>query len=669
MRALRILAIALGGLVLLFVLLLLAVRLFVNPNDYKDRIAQTVRKSTGRELALPGEIKLAVFPWIALEFGPASLGNPPGFGAEPFLAVQHVALRVKLLPLLRKRLQIGRIEVDGLDLRLHRNAQGAGNWQGLGGESAAASSQPAGTPGETLSELGGVLIRDSRVSYQDAVADHLNFEVGRAASGVAVPVSLKLDLATHRGAQPIALAGTFDVTPDMARQQYRLERIELSGTALPGVGATALPWKVSFPELSLDLATQTVRAPGFAAQLADARLAGSLLGEKILDAPSITGAFKLEPVELRELMRRLGMAPPETRDPKALSRLAASGDFAYGGNAARATKLVVQLDDSTLRGTAAVTDLDTKAISADLELDRIDLDRYMSPPKPGAAAKPGELPTTGLRSLRMNGRFAIGSATLLGLHLAQIRATVAAKDGVVHIAPALARLYEGDYSGDITLDERAAIPVLKLDQSMKGVDVAPLLADLAKIHRISGRGSVTSNLAARGRTSEEVLKSLNGHVAADLADGAVEGADLWFEIRRALSLIQQQALPAGSGSGRTKFDVFKASADVTDGIATSRDLMIASQNLRITGQGTVNLATDAINYQMRATILKEAPTAHAAPGATLADIPLTVTGTLTSPQVRPDLSEIARARVQQALEKNKGQLQQQLEEKLKDLLK
>ena len=96
MRALKLVGIVVGGLVVLLILLLLAVRLFVNPNDYKDRIAQQGKASTGRELTLSGPIKLSVFPWIALELGPLSLGNPPGFPAQPFAAVQHIVLAVIL---------------------------------------------------------------------------------------------------------------------------------------------------------------------------------------------------------------------------------------------------------------------------------------------------------------------------------------------------------------------------------------------------------------------------------------------------------------------------------------------------------------------------------------------------------------------------------------------
>src|SRR6202042_3943128 len=102
----------------------------VNPNAYKGKIAAAVKESTGRELKLHGDIKLSVIPWVALELGPASLGNPPGFSDEPFLAFTHAKVRVRLLPLLRRQLQVARVEVEGLDLRLRRNAAGRGNWQG-----------------------------------------------------------------------------------------------------------------------------------------------------------------------------------------------------------------------------------------------------------------------------------------------------------------------------------------------------------------------------------------------------------------------------------------------------------------------------------------------------------------------------------------------------------
>src|SRR5476651_2212387 len=103
MRIGKVVSLGVAGVIALIVIALVAVWLLVNPNDYKPRIAAAVRDATGRDLELTGDIKLALFPWIALELGPASLGNPPGFGEQPFLKFQHAAVRARLLPLLARR--------------------------------------------------------------------------------------------------------------------------------------------------------------------------------------------------------------------------------------------------------------------------------------------------------------------------------------------------------------------------------------------------------------------------------------------------------------------------------------------------------------------------------------------------------------------------------------
>jgi len=646
MRALKLAGIVLGALVALLIIALLAIRLFVDPNNYKGRIEQAVKGSTGRELTLSGPIKLAVFPWIALELGPASLGNPPGFSTEPFAAVRHVALRVKLLPLLHKELQVGRVEIDGLDLRLHKNAAGRGNWQDFGGKGEAPpSTQEASSGSTTLPELAGVVVRNSRISYQDTSADHLNFELGQVSA---------------------------------VGKQYSVAGVNLSGTLQSGPNATVLPWKFSIPTLKLDLDAQTLNVPAFTAQLASAQLTGDLRGSKIVDAPNLNGAFKLEPVALRELMGKLGMTTPQTRDNRAFSKLAASGAFTYGGNTAAANDLDVQLDDSRLRGKLALTNLDTKATRFNLSIDHINVDRYRAPeaatPQPAAkpAASSSEPPSDVFKTLQTNGTLSIGSVTVSGMNLTQVSVTVVAKDAVTHIAPARAKLYGGDYSGDITVDDREKTPTVQLNQSMTGIDMAQLLKDFAKSQRVSGRGSVTTNLTTHALGGDALMKTLGGHIAANVDNGAVEGIDLWFEINRAVALVQKQSLPAGQSSGRTKFDTFKASADIANGVAATKDLNIASQNLRVTGQGTTNLITQAINYQLKTTILKGTPgTAPAGAGAanTLADIPLNITGTIPKPEVRPDLQAMAKVRLQQEIDKHKGEVQQKLMDKLKGVFK
>ena len=226
--------------------------------------------------------------------------------------------------------------------------------------------------------------------------------------------------------------------------------------------------------------------------------------------------------------------------------------------------------------------------------------------------------------------------------------------------------YGGTFAGDITLDDRTPDNAFKIEETLTNVDMAALLKDFAKSQRLSGRGNVSGTFAGRG-SGNAMLRSLNGHVAANLDNGAVEGVDLWFEINRAMAVIEKQGLPSGQSSGRTKFDSFKASADIANGVAATKDLSIVSQNLRVTGQGTSNLATEAVNYQIQATVLKKAAPGPVAAGNVLGQIPVNVGGTMSSPKVSPDLEGLAKARVQLELDKHKGELQQKVQDQLKGL--
>ncbi len=673
MRAVKIAGIVIGGFFAALLVALLAVWLFVNPNDYKGRIAQAVKDSTGRDLNLPGDIRLSVFPWIALEFGPASLGSPPGFGDEPFAAVQHAAFRVKLLPLLHKQLQIGRVAVDGLDLRLKKNAEGKGNWEDFG-QKKSSTPTDAGS-GEALQDLAGVLITNSRIVYQDTTLAHVNLDVGHVNAHSPVPVKFDLDLSTKGGSPPMHINGQCDATLNVAARRYRLARLQVHGTYTPKPSVAPLPWDFTAPDLSLDLAEQTLAAPNISLQLAAARIQAKVSGSAIADAPRITGSFQLAPLALRDYLGKLGMTLPVTRDARALSTLAVSGNYAYGGNALHAEQLEVKLDDSTLRGNAAITNLDSLALAFALSVDRIDFDKYLGPASaanatPAPPAKPVELPTAPLKSLDASGTMTIGTARISGVTLTNVRIGVKAKDGITHIAPATAQLYGGEYSGTITLDERTTQSVISIDQSMTSIDVAHLLQDFAKTKRLSGRGNVASRLTAHGHTGDDLIKTLSGHIDANLANGAVEGIDLWYEINRAQQLLKQQTLPAGSSTGRTAFDTFRASANLNNGIATTKDLNISSQLLHVTGQGSTNLDSKALDYDVKATVLKSAPAA--APNLkalTMAEIPVKISGTISKPAVRPDLEGMAKARVQQELNKHKGEIEQQVQDQLQKLIR
>ena len=107
-----------------------------------------------------------------------------------------------------------------------------------------------------------------------------------------------------------------------------------------------------------------------------------------------------------------------------------------------------------------------------------------------------------------------------------------------------------------------------------------------------------------------------------------------------------------------------------NGVATTKDLNIASQLLQITGSGSTNLVTQSLDYTITTTVLKAPPGADAGTAQLeRARIPVNITGTFADPKIRPDLAGMAKERVKQEVEKRKEEVQEKVKEKVKDKLK
>jgi AsmA protein len=659
MRPVKIVALALGALIAVVVLALLAVWLLVNPNDYKPQIAAAVKRTTGRELVLEGNLALSVIPWIALELGPASLGNPSGFPTQPFVSFKHASVRVKLLPLLAKRLEIGRVELDGLDLKLLTNEEGKGNWEGFGRSEGAATAPATQTPsGGGIPEFAGFKITNARVSYEDLVLENVSLETGSIGRRDAAPVSLHVDAHRGPGGAQASLDARFDLRTDGA-ERYSLRALTLTTAVTLAGNPRPLRFNVSAPAVDLDLEAETLSAPSLQVNAAGAVVTASVEGTKILKAMNLRGTVKLEPVVLHEVLPPLGVALPKTRDARALSRLAASTAFAYGKNPAQLQfeNVEATLDDTHLKGSLGL-DTATEAVKFALTVDTLDLDRYLPPPSPAGAPLPAAEPqpksAQPSKPLDANGTLSVGSLHFAPLNLSNVKVTVATNDRLMHIYPLKAQVNGGEYSGDITIDHsRTPSPVISMDEHLSGIDVSPLVAAGSKNLHVTGRGNVNLKATAHGDGADAILKTLNGRFDANIANGAVEGIDLGYELGVAEALIRREAPPAAQNTKRTQFTAFKLSADIVNGVAQTHDLLISSAVLKVTGEGSINLPAKTLDVSLLADTLQVA-------GNTPIQLPVKVTGSLADPTVRPDLEALAKSQVRQ-------KLQNVLQDKLKGL--
>jgi hypothetical protein len=158
-------------------------------------------------------------------------------------------------------------------------------------------------------------------------------------------------------------------------------------------------------------------------------------------------------------------------------------------------------------------------------------------------------------------------------------------------------------------------------------------------------------------------------------DGAFNGVDLWYEIRRAYSVVKRQTMPVrDSGPPRTAFRTLTANATVDNGVVNNREPRIDLDYLKASGNGTLDLSTKGVDYELVAEVYKLPPEGDSVDLSDLkaAEIPISIRGTLDDLKVRPDVGKLVGARVRQEVtervQDKKEDLKKKLEDRLKDLL-
>ena len=252
------------AIIIIAIAALAALPFIIDPNDYKDEIAAQVEKTTGRKLTLQGDIELSVFPWIALELGPLSLSNASGFKAESFASVEAAEIRIKLMPLLKKQLEMDTIVLDGLLLNLETNKEGVTNWDDLtkasddleqtpSDESDSASDEPSS--GLSAVKIAGIKLTNANVLWSDASKNenfqlrNLNLETDPLAPGEPTSLTTSFDLISSKPEVKAHIELESKVTVDLEKQIYALESLKLNTVA----NSSAMPLQQANLDLQADI--------------------------------------------------------------------------------------------------------------------------------------------------------------------------------------------------------------------------------------------------------------------------------------------------------------------------------------------------------------------------------------------------------------------------------
>ena len=160
----------------------------VDPAQLTQLLSSTVKANTGRNLKIAGPIKLSFFPNLAVSADQVSLSNAAWASNPNMVDVQNIALMIKWLPLLSKKIEVDSIALNGVILTLQSNKAGVGNWvltppavqsaPGVsGGSSNTEPSASANDASGNMISLENMTVNHAQITYQGDNASKQTYEV------------------------------------------------------------------------------------------------------------------------------------------------------------------------------------------------------------------------------------------------------------------------------------------------------------------------------------------------------------------------------------------------------------------------------------------------------------------------------------------------------------
>jgi AsmA protein len=285
------------------------------------------------------------------------------------------------------------------------------------------------------------------------------------------------------------------------------------------------------------------------------------------------------------------------------------------------SEIAAKLDESNIKAKLGMTKFSAPAYDFDINIDKLNVDRYMAPKQKGGEgkgppAKTGETkPAEGgakqpeqpvdlspLKPLHLDGSVKIGDLIANNIKASNVRVDVHAKGGKLDVNPMQANLYQGSLKGSASVD--ANTNQIAVKQTLNGVSIGPLLRDAVQQDLLEGKGTVALDLTTAGNTVSAFKKALSGTAGMNLKDGAVKGVDIPGAIRNIKSKLGAgDSEQAADKTQKTDFSELNATFTIKNGVAHNSDLNIKTPLVRISGEGDVNIPDDSLNYVVKASVV------------------------------------------------------------------
>lgn len=326
-----------------------------------------------------------------------------------------------------------------------------------------------------------------------------------------------------------------------------------------------------------------------------------------------SGRFSLSAPALRPFLWDRFPAETLARLPQeALRALNVSGSFLFSDKELRLSDLQGRLDDTSFSGTvtrqAGSSPGERPRWTVDARFGELDVDRYMPRAPARRDRRKADRPTDftrlaeHLKAVEASGSLSFEHYSLYKIRHDQLTVPFTLHQGVLTADPVRARVFSGQMGAGFQAEASAAGIRLRLRYTLTGMDMLALCRARKMDTSLSGAGSFEGDFNGIVRTSDDIPGAFNGTWAFSVKNGAIRSS---AEV---------------TGAPMTRFVFLSGSGQLTNGVLSNDNLLLAGDTVSATGRGTMNLVRQTLDYRLNISV----------PG--IPDIPVHYYGSLDKPE-------------------------------------
>jgi AsmA protein len=614
MKWFKVLASVLIVLIIVATIAMVSLATFVSPNRFKPLLVEQVKKYTGRDLTISGDLSWTLFPTFGVKIGHLELSNPAGFKQKTFAEMDSATVSVKILPLLHAKVESDGVTLKGLKVNLIKNAKGLTNWADLQKPSsekvAATVKEETVVASPKRAALGlaisGIDVSNASITWENEQANqhfdinHFELHLKNITLTQPIPFKTSFDFVGQNPNVQGKLVMTSDISLNLETELYALHNIDLSLQLKQDAKNFPLVLK---GDVVADMAKQKLQLDNLVGHVANLAILGKVNVNDLSGTPKSTGHLTVQPFDVKQWLKETGQ---DVASVDTLKNLSGEFDFTAG---------------------------------------------------------------TTLASAHLEGAVKIDEVKASKMTVTNINVHTELQKGVLALAPITAAFYQGNVTGNAKVNLNNPEPQITANINLANMQAEPLMTDLASSNKIklAGAGNVDVQITTSG-SGDALTKNLNGNLKLSFNNGVIKGVDIGYLIDKALSFARKQTVPTND-TNQTPFGTLTATAVIHNGLVTNDDLKMDSPRFETTGKGRINLVSQQIHYQLQAQVKKAANDHNELANMYGLPLPISIAGDLSSPTVALDTDALMKALAQQQIQKAKSEIQAKVQEKIKDKIK